>query len=338
VSDITIRDIAKMAGVSTTAVSFVLNGREGVSSATRERILEIIRRTGFTPNVHTRRLNLKKSFTIHVVLRQYEYDLFNQFALETLTGIFKTSKDLGYSIMFSFVDEQIDCDQILASVRSKNCDGVILNQVSDPSLISLLQQENIPFVCVDSHIKRDASLPLVEVDYYDAAYRATKFLYENGHTEIGFIGPEIPAEYHASTFGGYTAALKEARLVCNPLWMPEITFSEESAEACIDQLLQCSYLPTAFFCAGDSFAIDTIRCAKARGIRIPEDISIISLDNLVVSRYLNPPLTTMACDKELMGEKAVELLYQIIQGESYEPINLMPTKLIVRNSVRNLRE
>ena len=182
-SDITIREIAKMAGVSTTAVSFVLNGREGVSSATRERILEIIRRTGFTPNVHTRRLNLKRSFTIHVVLRQYEYALFNQFALETLTGIFKASKNLGYSIMFSFVDEQIDCNQILSSVRSKNCDGVILNQVSDASLISLLQQESIPFVCVDSHINRANALPLVEVDYYDAAYRATKFLCENGHTE-----------------------------------------------------------------------------------------------------------------------------------------------------------
>ena len=336
-SDITIREIAKMAGVSTTAVSFVLNGREGVSSATRERILEIIRRTGFTPNVHTRRLNLKRSFTIHVVLRQYEYALFNQFALETLTGIFKASKNLGYSIMFSFVDEQIDCNQILSSVRSKNCDGVILNQVSDASLISLLQQESIPFVCVDSHMNRANALPLVEVDYYDAAYRATKFLCENGHTEIGFIGPKIPVEYHASTFGGYTTALKESHLVCNPAWIPEITFSEESAEGCIDQLLQCSRLPTAFFCAGDSFAIDTIRCAKARNIRIPDDISIISLDNLVVSRYLDPPLTTMACDKELMGEKAVQLLYQIIQGESYEPTNLLPTKLVERSSVQNLR-
>ena len=83
-SDLTIRDIAKIAGVSTTAVSFVLNNRPGVSDATRQRVQEVIARTGFTPNVHTRRLNLGRSFSIHVVLYWHEHDLFNQFALEIL--------------------------------------------------------------------------------------------------------------------------------------------------------------------------------------------------------------------------------------------------------------
>ena len=192
---LTIRDIARMAGVSTTAVSFVLNNRGGVSEATREKVQQIIRSTGFTPNVHTRRLNLGKSNTIHVVLRQYGYSLDNQFALETLSGIFTESKALGYSIMFTFVDDHMDCEQILDSVRSKDCDGVILNQVSDPGLIASLQQENIPFVCVDAHIPKDGALPLVEVDYHDAAYQATTYLHKCGHSQIGFIGPEAPIDY-----------------------------------------------------------------------------------------------------------------------------------------------
>ena len=333
---LTISDIAKMAGVSTTAVSFVLNDRPGVSEATREKVKEIIRQTGFTPNVHTRRLNLGKSFTIHVVLRQYGHNLYNQFALETLSGIFTQSKALGYSIMFTFVDDQMDCDQIIDSVRNKDCDGVILYQIADTTLISLLQQENIPFVCVDSHLAKDGSLPLVEVDYFDAAYQATKYLYDCGHRDIGFIGPEIPAEYYLSTFNGYTAALKDTDLVCNPAWLVQLTFDEDSAEKAIDKLLQTKALPTAFFCAGDSYAINTIHSAKKRGIRIPEDISIMSLDDLFISRYIDPPISTMSFDKELVGEKAMRLLYRIMTNQDYEPIRMIQTTPVERGSVKKL--
>ena len=337
-ANLTIRDIAKMAGVSTTAVSFVLNHRKGVSEQTRERVEAIIRQTGFTPNVHTRRLNLGRSFTIHVVLRRYSYSLFNQFALEMLHGMFKASKDLGYGIVFTFVEDQADWDQIVASVRSKDCDGVILNQIEDPTLIDILRQEQMPFVCVDSHIRHDGSVPLVEVDYYNAAYQATSYLHRCGHQEIGFIGPKNPTEYYLSTFGGYTAALKDAKLVCNPAWMPEISFAESAAENCINRLLQYPYLPTAFFCAGDSFAVDTIRCAKRRGLRIPEDISIVSLDDLLVSQYLDPPLSTMTFDKELLGERAVQLLHKIIQHEPHEAVNLIPTRLVCRSTVKDIRK
>ena len=336
-SNLTIRDIAKMAGVSSTAVSFVLNNHEGVSEATRQKVQEIIRRTGFTPNVHTRRLNLGKSFTIHVVLRQYPYNLFNQFALETLSGIFTACKPLGYSVIFTFVDSGTDCSQLLESVRSKDCDGVILNQVSDPSLISLLQQEAIPFVCVDSHMKKDGSVPIVEVDYWQAAHQAAQFLYDNGHREIGYIGPETPTEYYVSTFGGYAAALKEHGLVCNPAWMPDVSFSEASAEAAISQVLQCPELPSAFLCAGDSFAIDVIRSAKKHGLRVPEDLSIIGLDDLFVSQYLEPPLSSVGFDKEALGKRAVETLFRIMNGQTYEPVILIPTHLVSRSSVKNLQ-
>lgn len=335
-SNLTIRDIARMAGVSTTAVSFVLNDRPGVSEATREKVQAIIRSTGFTPNVHTRRLNLGKSNTIHVVLRQYSKGLDNQFALETLNGIFTESKLLGYSIMFTFVDDHMDCEQILDSVRSKDCDGVILNQVSDPGLIASLQQEHIPFVCVDAHIPKDDSLPLVEVDYYDAAYQATSYLHKCGHTKIGFIGPDSPAEYYVSTFGGYTAALKDAQLVCDPAWLLELSYNRTSLEESLDKLLQRGQLPTAFLCAGDAFAIDTIRSAKSRGLKIPEDISIMSLDDLLVSQYLDPPLSTMTFQKDLLGQKAMHLLHQIMENEPHEAVNLIKTTPVERATVKKL--
>lgn len=332
-ANLTIKDIARMAGVSTTAVSFVLNGRPGVSDATRQKVQEIIHQTGFIPNVHTRRLNLGKSFTVHVVLKQYAYGLYNQFALETLSGVFKEGKSLGYSIIFTLIDEHMECEQILESVRSKDCDGMILNQIDDPALIEQLQREGMPFVCVDAHLSADRKLPMVEVDYCDAAYQATRYLHESGHTHIGFIGPQTPTEHYANTFRGYQSYLEEAGLSCNPQWVAKMPFSEGSTEAAVDIMLQQEKLPTALLCSCDAVAIDVIRRAKKRGIRIPEDISVIGIDDLLVSHYLDPALTTMTFDKELLGAKAMEVLYQIIQGTEYESCNTISTTLVERDSV-----
>ena len=335
-ANLTIKDIARMAGVSTTAVSFVLNNRPGVSDATRQKVQDIIRQTDFIPNVHTRRLNLGKSFTVHVVLKQYAYGLYNQFALETLSGVFKEGKSLGYSIIFTLIDEHMACEQIIESIRSKDCDGMILNQIDDPGLISQLQRENTPFVCVDAHLSADRKLPMVEVDYYDAAYQATRYLHQNGHAHIGFIGPETPVEHCANTFRGYTDYLKEMGLSCNDQWVAKIPFTEQAAEAAVDALLERKELPTAILCSCDAVAIDVIRRAKERGIRIPEDISIMGIDDLLVSRYLDPALTTMTFDKELLGAKAMEVLYQIIQGAEHEERNTIRTVPVERNSVKKI--
>ena len=335
-ANLTIKDIARMAGVSTTAVSFVLNDRPGVSEATRQKVQEIIRQTGFIPNVHTRRLNLGKSFTVHVVLKQYAYGLYNQFALETLSGVFKEGKSLGYSIIFTLVDEDMPCEQIIESVRSKDCDGIILNQIDDPQLLSQLQRENIPFVCVDAHLPATSALPMVEVDYYDAAYRATEHLYQHGHRDIGFIGPENPVEHCANTFRGFTDCLKEKGLFCDPQWIAKMPFSQGSTEAAVDKMLEQEKLPTALLCSCDAVAIDVIRRVKARGIRIPEDISVMGIDDLLVSRYLDPALSTMTFDKELLGAKAMELLYQIMQGAAHENRNTITTVLVERDSVKTM--
>ncbi len=335
-SDFTIRDIARIAGVSTTAVSFVLNDKPGVSNATRERVRDIIQRTGFTPNAHTRRLNLGRSFTIHVVLYWHSTDLFNQFALEIMYGIFHSCKELGYGVMITFVDKTMDCTALMESIHSKDCDGVILSQIEDPIFLARLQQENIPFVCVDSHVKKDGTLPLVEVDYYDAAYQAVKYLCQCGHTQIGFLGPSTPLELHSSNFAGYTDALREAGLVCNPAWIGNFDFAPSAAGAYFEKLMQTAALPTAFFCAGDVFAIEFMQTAQRRGYHIPEDFSIISIDDILVSRFVSPALTTMTFDKELLGSCAVDMLYDMISEKEYAPVLLLPAHLCKRNSVRQI--
>ena len=199
---LTIRDIARMAGVSTTAVSFVLNGRSGVSESTRKRVQEIIQQTGFTPNIHTRRLNLKRSFTVHVVMRQYDYSLFNLFAMDVLTGIFRESKTLGYSVIFTAVETDTECSELMDAIHSKDADGVVFIQVYNEKVIHLLQEERFPFLCVDSHVPQDGTIPLIEVDYYDASYRAVRYLAQQGHRDIGFLISDRHMEFYHRTNAG----------------------------------------------------------------------------------------------------------------------------------------
>lgn len=337
-SDLTIRDIARLAGVSTTAVSFVLNNKPGVSDATRRNVQEIIRQTGFTPNVHTRRLNLRRSFTMHVVLAWYKHELFNQFALEILFGIFQACKTLGYSVIFTFVDSDTDRSTLLQSVRGKDCDGVILSQIDDPMFISALQQEKIPFVCVDAHVRKDGSVPLVEVDYYRAAYEAVSYLYRCGHRKIGFLAPAAPLELRASALRAYTDALGACSLTCDPAWIGSIPFAENAAGAYVDALAAHGVLPTALVCVGDAFAVDLYGELRARGLRIPDDISVVSMDDIVVSRYLDPPLTTMTFEKQELGARAVNVLYRMIEGEDSPSMTLLPPSLVERGSVRTLTQ
>lgn len=334
---LTIRDIARMAGVSTTAVSFVLNGRSGVSDATRKKVQDIIQQTGFTPNIHTRRLNLKRSFTVHVVMRQYDYSLFNLFAMDVLTGIFKESKLLGYSVIFTAVEKDTECSELMDTIHSKDSDGVIFIQVCNFDVIRLLREERFPYLCVDSHMPQDGSIPLIEVNYYDATRRAIRYLVEKGHRDIGFLISDRHAEFYKHTFAGFTDAMNSAGLQCRPAWMQRVIHNiPQPATNAMDKILSARDWPTAVFCASDTYAANAIRYVTGRGLRVPDDISFMGLDDLVISEYTRPAITTMGLDKIHMGRQAMHTLYQMMNGGTYDQIQLLPTTLVERDSVRRL--
>lgn len=331
---LTIRDIARMAGVSATAVSFVLNDRPGVSDTTRQRIQRVIEETGFTPNIHTRRLNLKKSFTVHVVMRQYDYSLFNLFAMDVLTGIFKESRRLGYNVIFTTVEKELRCSELMGSIHSKDSDGIIFIQSYDPAVIRQLQQECFPYLCVDSHGPQDGSSPLLEVDYYDAAYRAVSYLAENGHRRIGFLMSDRHKEFHKHTLQGFSDAMERAGLEICRQWMCQVVHNvPQPAAAAMEQILACDSWPTAVFCSSDTYAANAISYAKSRGLSVPRDISFIGLDDLVISEYTEPAITTMGLDKIDMGRRAMQTLYQMMIEGPYQQIQLLPTVLVERSSV-----
>ena len=335
-SKITIRDIAKLANVSTTAVSFVLNGKSGVSDETRKRILDIMEQTNFTPNVHTRRLNLKRSFNIHLVIRHYESKLRNMFSSEITFGILKESKPLGYNIVTINIRDSSDKNILTDYIRNKDTDGFIFLQDVETSFLSQVEASDTPFVVVDSHALDGASYTQIKADYFDASYKATKHLIQKGHEQIAFIGMDVMPNYYANTFGGYQKAMSEHSLPFPSYWIQPGAADEASAYQCMRRMLNSGNVPTAVFCAGDIFAIGAIKCSKDSGLRVPEDISFIGLDDVVISQYIEPPLTTVSVNEELMGQMAMKTIYRMINHEPYKKVLFTPSNLIERASVRDM--
>ena len=335
-SKLTIRDIAKMAKVSPATVSLVMNERKGISDATRARVKAILAETGFTPNVHTRRLMLRKSSTIHIVLRQRKTPSHNLFGFEVLMGIFSESRKVGYDVKCLTVDAANDYSQIMEAVHAGDSDGAIFVQAYNSSVCDLLTAENFPFICIDSHLRPDNKVPYMDEDHYTTAYNATKYLIQMGHNDIALITSEDSSEYFSRTFTGYTDALRDHELICRPEWIQKGADAEIPSPQCIRNLISCKHRPTAVFCAGDFLAMEAIKQIRLSGLRVPDDFSIIGNDDLLVTEYIDPPLTTMAFDKQNMGAEAVRTLFKIINHEPYEQGTKLPTHLVERGTVRKV--
>ncbi len=333
---LTIREIAKMAGVSPSAVSFVLNNKEGVSLKTREKIKEVIRRTNFTPDMNSRRLFFKKSFNITMATKQTSSPFSNLFYFEAAKGVLEKSKEFNYNVVFTEVGDSPKWWQsLLSSINSNDTDGIIFFQDTDFALLKEIERLNVPYVVLDCHSK-EKKFTYVNADSELASYVATSYLTQNGHKKIAFIGSCYLPEYYLQTFNGFKSAIDKLNTELPSAWIQNTATDEKDAYLCMQKILDSKALPTAVFCAGDIYAIGAIKCAKANGYKVPEDISFIGIDDILLSGYIEPALTTVRIEPVKMGALAMQLLMQKIGGEHPLGITVESDKLIIRDSVRQL--
>ncbi|MEA4965158.1 MAG: LacI family DNA-binding transcriptional regulator [Oscillospiraceae bacterium] len=335
--NLTIRDIASMAGVSPAAVSFVLNNKGGVSEKTKERILQIIAQTGFTPNVHTRRLNLRKSFNINLAIKQNVSTLTNLFYMEILLGILSESRNYDYNIVLSDISDLEREKHLLRNIKNSDTDGIIFIQDPSQYIITEVEEADLPHIIVDTQ-NPNHQHTVIRLDYEEAARTSVEYLISKGHKSIAFIGMEKNPGFYVNTFNGYRAAIEAASLAIMPNWIQSTAYDESSSYACMDRILSAGTVPTAVFCASDIFAYSSMQCAKDKGYGVPEDISFLGMDDIHTSKYMQPPLSTLHIDEEYMGKSAMRLIDKMINGEKCESIILSSTTIIERKSVRDLRE
>ena len=333
--NLTIKDIARLAGVSPTAVSFVLNNKEGVSDETRDKIKLIIEQTGFTPNVHTRRLNLKKSFNINLAIKQNVSAISNMFYIEILLGILEESKNYPYNIVLSDISDAEREKRLIYNIHNNDTDGIIFMQDPSAHLITEVGVTGLPFIVVDTQ-QLQPSFPTVRLDYVNAARVSVEYLISKGHKSIAYIGMETNPGFYVNTFSGYKQAMETADLAVMPSWIQPDAYDEASSYVCMERILNAREIPTAVFCSSDVFAYSSMLCAKDKGFSVPDDISFFGMDDIQLSKYTQPALSTLSIDEVFMGKSAMRLIDKMINGEEYDNIVLSSSIITERASVKDL--
>ncbi len=312
---VTIVDIARLAGVSRTTVSRVLNERPDVDSATRERVLSIIEKQGFVPSIAAAGLAGGRSRLIGMLVSSFSWPIMP----ELMRGVAEVVNDTSYElVLYSFNDEDFDrnrSDMITRLLAKHLTAGILAVFPSHASQqLARLYQQGIPVVVIDDQAEHIA--PWVRADNITGAYMAVRHLINLGHRRIAHI--QGPAEYLAShdRYQGYVQALGEAGMEPDPELVLEGDFLPPSGRACASKLFQLPLekRPTAIFAATDQMAYGVLVAADEYGLSVPKDIALVGFDDDAPSAHVRPPLTTIRQPSFEMGRRGIELLLSLVSN------------------------
>ncbi|NCD33738.1 MAG: LacI family transcriptional regulator [Spartobacteria bacterium] len=337
---ITVADIAKQANVSPATVSLVLNGKPGVGSATRDRVIKIAMDHDYKGLA--KGSGLKKRNAIMLALITKHGHILNEthkaFIADYITGADMQARQQGYTLEICTFTS-FDPNAVLELVNSSSVGAVIvLGTELDAGDVEFFLKSTVPSVFMDiiyTHLPFD----FVDMNNDSSVYNAISHLYENGHTEIGIINGLFETSNFFQRYHAYRKALNLFNLSYNS----DFTFCVDSTyentyTTMLERLKEKPKLPTAFFCVNDVIALGCMRALKESGYAIPDDISVVGFDNIAMSAMSEPPLTTIDVSKIHIGRNTVKLALQRIDegdGMPYEKI-MIGGELIERNSVRNL--
>ncbi len=331
----TIADIAKLADVSKTTVSFILNNKGGVSEKTKEKVLRVIEENGFTPSLNSRRLFYNKSYTVAVVFEDSSPVFDNLFYFSIMQFLLKRCLHYGYSLIYTEFSFQNGEFRLPENILSKDIDGLIFLKDIPQGMGAALDSLDIPFVVVDDHSEGNG-VHSVKADYEQAAYTAVEYLISQGHQKIGFLGNTLLPSFYTQILSGYQNGLRKNGLSPDLNCFFDQATDHNSIESVVAGLRCLKELPTSFFCMEDMLAIELIRCLKHAGFEVPKDISVISIDDIILAQYTDPALTTVALDKEHMARAAVDILIGLIERTPQKSAQISSNNLVVRDSIKKI--
>ncbi len=332
---ITIKDIAKLAGVSPSTVSRVVSGSPRISRETTAKVKRIMDELGYHPNEMAKSLVSKTSHALGIMLPRPAEELFhNDFFGELLRGIVTQSTRMGYDLLMTTVSgERDELSTISRLARGRRVDGlVLLGSRRDDPLIAYLSENKFPFVVIGRSETHPEAL-MVDNDNVQASYDATKHLIVQGHKRIGFVSGPPNLTLSHDRLKGYRNALAEARLESREEWIVEGEFLQESGFRSMSMFMSMRERPTALIAIDDNVAFGVLSGLAELGYRVPEDLSLIGFNNIPLAELAAPPLSSIDIGTYQLGYTAIASLIKLIQGERphQNPI-LIPHKLVVRAS------
>ncbi|GHF13398.1 DNA-binding transcriptional regulator CytR [Kordiimonas sediminis] len=324
-----IRAVSKLAGVSVATVSRALRKPEMVSKNTREKVLSAAKTAGYKPNMMARNFRSKKSYSVMVLVP----DISNPFFSMVIRGVQTAAKNKGYSVLLGNTMGDVDAENELAHMLHTNqTDGIIQLSARNPLAPEDRGDTAAPIVnCCEC--LGDGSMPTVSLDNVGASKAMTEHLLTLGHKKIAVITGPYDSPLTTARLSGYSAAVEAANLTVDYALVKEGDYSPASGATATKQLLAQSVHPTAILCFNDEMAIGAMQSIRQAGHKVPADISVTGFDDLPLSAYTHPPLTTIAQPTEEFGASAMAILFDLMDGqEPAERNRIVPYKLIVRDS------
>ncbi len=329
---VTIKDVAKHAKVSITTVSRVLNKTEhSVSPETKERVLNSIRELGFYPNAMARGLHLNRTKTIGLIIQ----DISNPYYPSIVRGVEDSAQELGYTVILANAYRSRDrTTKYLNVFREKRVDGIIFTGggvVKDAVEENFFEHTHIATVVIGKSC--NVKIPTVQVNNVQAAWEACEHLLKLGHKRIVTItGPE-ESTTAIDRLEGYNQALIHHGITPKDEWVIQGNFEFESGYKAIERLSEVGGEKiTAIFAQNDMMAIGAMKALEEKGLKVPEDIAVIGFDNIPLSSFVTPTLSTVTVPIYELGRTSMKILSDILAGHEVSRITTLPTKLTLRGS------
>lgn len=334
-----LRDVARLAGVSVPTASQALNGRARISSTTRQRVQEAARELSYTPHAAARRLILGRTESVAIVPGLNMAGIFSDmFYRAVLAGVGRVFEDVGYRMLIAPPFRASgQAPPFVRMAHAREVDGLLIAGVVNGRWIKDMIDAGVPVVLLDNY-SPDLSVPAVVNDNAGGAYMATRHLAALGHTRIGFVGAAVDYPFGRETHEGYTRALRDAGLPSDPALEMRVPIDSEAAQRHTGAFFSLPQPPSAIFAVTDMLALGVMKAARDHGRRIPADLSVAGMDDIDLAAVTDPGLTTIRIRKEEMGRKAAEVLLDLIQGKIVDQkIFTFPNELVIRGTTGERR-
>ncbi|GGF90482.1 LacI family transcriptional regulator [Paenibacillus aceti] len=335
---VSIKDVAKHANVSISAVSKTLNGYSDVSEATRQKILKAAQELNYSPNMLAKNLKHKKTRTIALIISNFEQTSGKDGVMfQIMSGVYAAATKYDYEVVIytRSLSEQQD-RSYWQFCKDHKIAGVVISglRTTDPYFEELVESD-IPCIVIDAHTVGPHTGSVI-TDNLLAARQAVQYLISKGHCEIGMVNGHKYATVSISREQGYREALEQAGMPFIANRVIEANFSEEKAYELTEAYLNDNPQLTAVFVASDLMAIGFMNRCKELGLRIPEDISIMGFDDIVLSSYTTPKLSTVCQDFASIGFTALEQVVKMLEDNLPGYHKILPFKIVDRESIKTL--
>lgn len=325
-SSITIKEVAKKAGVSIATVSRYLTNPTSIKGENRKNVQQAIQELGYQPFLYARKLAGGKLNTFGLIIPGYEGIFYSFYAIETIRNIALALDKKG-------IDLHLHIFWNKDNFRTSLVDGVIFADIIDnENQLKRLTKEKFPLVVINKKIE-DAAVSYVAVDNFKGAFNATEFLIHHGHRLVAHLAGDLRVQCAQERLDGYKSALEKNKIKIREDYVKITNFSTKDAREKLEELFSLKEPPTAIFCCSDDIAVEVLNFAEEKKIKVPKALSVIGFDDNVRKFHANFSITTVRQPIDKMAVMGVEILDEIITKKATTKKVVLDCELIVRDTV-----